>query len=138
MKSVLPAGAPAQPSNAAPLPRLVAHTTSLGLECFLERRKRGLSTLVLSLVWLTLAWRGSGRPHHIGLLQEPLLVALLGVARLPTAKTLPRALASFSAHDVRAAVEAPYRAELPRRAGRIWAALDSHQLPYSGRGQRER
>ena len=93
---------------------------------------------MLSLVWLTLAWRGSGRPHHIGLLQEPLLAALLGVDRLPTAQTLHRALAYFSAHDVRAAVEAAYRAELPRRAGRIWAALDSHQLPYWGRGQRER
>ena len=78
MKSVLPAGAPVQPTNAAPLPRLCAYTTSLGLEGFLDRRKRGLSTLVLSLVWLTLAWRGSGRPHDIRLLQEPLLDALLG------------------------------------------------------------
>jgi hypothetical protein len=138
MSSVLPAVAPVQPTNAAPLPRLFAYTTSLGLERFLDRRKRGLSTLVLSLAWLTLAWRGSGRPHHIGLLQEPLLAALLGVDRLPTAQTLHRALAYFSAHDVRAALEAAYRAELPRRAGRIWAALDSHQLPYWGRGQRER
>jgi hypothetical protein len=138
MSSVLVAGTPVQPTNAAPLPRLFAYTTSLGLERFLERRKRGLSTLVLSLVWLTLAWRGSGRPHHIGLLQEPLLAALLGIDRLPTAQTLHRALAYFSAHDVRAAVEAAYRAELPRRGGRIWAALDSHQLPYWGRGQRER
>src|SRR3954454_12507228 len=127
-----------QPTNAAPLPRLFAYTTSLGLERFLDRRKRGLSTLVLSLVWLTLAWRGTGRPHHIGLLQEPLLTALLGVDRLPTAQTLHRALAYFSAHDVRAALEAAYQAELPRRRGRIWAALDSHHLPYWGRGQRER
>ena len=82
-----------QPTNAAPLPRLFAYTTRLGLERFLDRRKRGLSTLVLSLVWLTLAWRGSGRPHHVGLLQEPLLAALLGVHRLPTAQTLHRALA---------------------------------------------
>ena len=138
MSSVLALGAPVQPTNAAPLPRLFAYTTSLGLERFLDRRKRGLSTLVLSLVWLTLAWRGSGRPHHIGLLQEPLLAALLGVDRLPTAQTLHRALTYFAAHDVRAAVEASYLAELPRRAGRIWAALDSHHLPYWGRGQRER
>jgi hypothetical protein len=127
-----------QPTNAAPLPRLFAYTTSLGLERFLDRRKRGVSTLVLSLVWLTLAWRGSGRPHHVGLLQEPLLAALLGVERLPTAQTLHRALAYFSAHDLRAALEAAYLAELPRRAGRIWVALDSHQVPYWGRGQRER
>ena len=138
MRSVPASAAPVQPTNAAPLPRLFAYTTSLGLERFLDRRKRGLSTLVLSLVWLTLAWRGSGRPHHVGLLQEPLLAALLGVDRLPTAQTLHRALAYFAAHDVRAALEAAYRAELPRRAGRIWAALDSHQLPYWGRGQRER
>jgi Transposase DDE domain len=138
MSSVLAAGASVQPTNIAPLPRLFAYTTSLGLEHFLDRRKRGLSTLVLSLVWLTLAWRGSGRPHHVGLLQEPLLAALLGVARLPTAQTLHRALAYYSAHDVRAALEAAYRAELPRRAGRIWAALDSHHLPYWGREQRDR
>ena len=93
---------------------------------------------MLSLVWLTLAWRGSGRPHHLGLLQEPLLAALLGVERLPTAQTLHRALAYFAAHDLRAALEAAYLAELPRRPGRVWAALDSHQLPYWGRGQRER
>ena len=138
MSSVLAAGAPVQPTNVAPLPRLFAYTTSLGLERFLDRRKRGLSTLVLSLVWLTLAWRGSGRPHHLRLLREPLLAALLGVDRLPTAQTLHRALAHFAAHDLRAALEAAYRAELPRRAGRNWAALDSHQLPYWGRGQRER
>jgi hypothetical protein len=138
MSSVLPCAVPVQPTNAAPLPRLFAYTTRLGLERFLDRRKRGLSTLVLSLVWLTLAWRGSGRPHHVSLLREPLLAALLGVERLPTAQTLHRALAYFSAHDVRAALEAAYLAELPRRGGRIWAALDSHQLPYWGRGQRER
>jgi hypothetical protein len=138
MSSVRASELSVQPTNAAPLPRLFAYTTSLGLERFLERRKRGLSTLLLSLVWLTLAWRGSGRPHHIALLQEPLLAALLGVDRLPTAQTLHRALAYFAVHDVRAAVEAAYRAELPRRAGRIWAALDSHHLPYWGRGRRER
>ena len=58
MSGVLPAVAPVQPTNAAPLPRLFAYTTSLGLERFLDRRKRGLPTLVLSLVWLTLTWRG--------------------------------------------------------------------------------
>jgi len=138
MSSVAISGAPVQPTNVAPLPRLFAYATSLGLERFLGRRKWGLSTLVLSLVWLTLAWRGSGRPHHVGQLHEPLLAALLGVDRLPTAQTLHRALAYFSAHDLRAALEAAYQTELPRRAGRIWAALDSHQVPYWGRGQRER
>ena len=57
-----------QPTNVAPLPALLAYTQSLGLERFLARPKRGYSTLVLSLVWLVLAWRGSGRPEHLGLL----------------------------------------------------------------------
>jgi hypothetical protein len=51
---------------------------------------------------------------------------------------LHRSLTHFSAQAIRAAVEAAYRAELPRRSGRIWVALDSHQVPYWGRGQRER
>jgi hypothetical protein len=34
-------------------------------------------------------------------------------------------------------VEAAYLAELPHRTGRLWAALDAHQLPYWGRGKRE-
>jgi hypothetical protein len=127
-----------QPTNAAPLPRLFAYTQTLGLERWLARPKRGLSTLVLSLLWLTLAWRGSGRPYHLSLLQEPLLAALLGVAGLPTAETLRRSLAYFPAQALRRAVETAYLAELPRRAGRVWAALDAHQLPYWGRGQRDR
>ena len=63
---------------------------ALGLERYLARRKRGLSTLVLSLLWLVLAWRGSGRPYHLSLLEEPLLAPLLGVKRLPCAETLRR------------------------------------------------
>ena len=51
-----------QPTNLAPLPQLFAYTQSLGLERRLARPKRGVSTLVLSLLWLTLAWRSSGRP----------------------------------------------------------------------------
>ena len=129
---------PVQPTRSAPLVRWLAYTQRLGLEPYLDRRKRGLSTLVLSLVWLVLAWQGSGRPHHLRQLADPLLAALLGVARLPPPQTLHRSLAYFSAQTIRAAVEAAYRAELPRRAGRIWVALDSHQVPYWGRGQRER
>jgi hypothetical protein len=127
-----------QPTDAAPLVRLLAYTQSLGLDRYLARRKRGLSTLVLSLVWLILAWQGSGRPHHLRQFTDPLLAALLGLARLPTPQTLHRSLAYFSGHALRAAVEAVYQAELPRRPGRIWVALDSHQVPYWGRGQRER
>ena len=138
MSSVPPAAAPPQPTNAVPLARLFAYTQSLSLHEHLDRHKRGVSTLALSLVWLALAWRGSGRPHQLSFVTEPLLAALVGLARLPAPQTLHRSLAYFAAHAVRAAVEAAYLAELPRRSARVWAALDAHQLPYWGRGQRER
>lgn len=137
MSSVLAPASSPQPTNAVPLARLFAYTQSLGLEPQLARTKRGVSTLALALVWLALAWRGTGRPHHLGWLTEPLLTALLGLARLPTPQTLHRSLAYFTAHALRAAVEAAYLTELPQRSGRIWAALDAHQLPYWGRGKRE-
>jgi Transposase DDE domain len=126
------------PTHLAPLPRLLAYAQGLGLERHLSRAKRGIPTLVLALVWLVLAWRGTGRPHRLRLVDELLLAALLGRPRLPCAQTLHRSLGHFAAHDVRAAVEAAYLAELPRRAGRIWAAVDGHQVPYWGRGQRDR
>jgi Transposase DDE domain len=135
MASVARTMLPLQPTNAAPLVRLFAYTQTLGLEQWLARPKRGVSTLVLSLLWLVLAWRGSGRPYHLTLLHEPLLAALLGVPRLPTAETLRRSLAYFPAQAVRRAVEAAYLAELPRGTGRVWVALDAHQVPYWGRGE---
>jgi hypothetical protein len=133
-----PSGPAIRPTNVAPLPRLLAYAQTLGLERHLFRAKRGIPTLALALVWLVLAWRGTGRPHRLGLIDEPLLAALLGRERLPCAQTLHRSLGRFAAHDVRAAVEAAYLAELPRRAGRSWVALDSHQVPYWGRGRRDR
>ena len=138
MVSVLRPAPPPQPTNVAPLPPLFAYAQSLRLDTYLAHRKRRFSTLALSLVWLALAWRGSGRPHHVGVLADPLLAALVGLERLPTPQTLHRSLAYFAAHDVRAALEAAYRAELARRPGRIWAALDAHQLPYWGRTQLDR
>jgi Transposase DDE domain len=133
MASVLP-----RPTNLAALPRLLSYTQSLKLERHLERAKRGVPTLALALVWLVLAWRGTGRPHRLGLLDEPLLAALLGRSRTPTAQTLHRSLRYFSAKAVRQAVETAYLAELPRRRGRVWAALDAHQVPYWGRGKLDR
>src|SRR3954447_4081743 len=126
------------PTNAAPLPRLLSYAQALGLERHLHRPKRRLPTLVLALLWLVLAWRGRGRPHHPADLDEPLLAALLGGDRLPCPRTLRRSTAHFAARDVRAAVEMAYLAELPHRTGRVWAAIDAHQLPYWGRGQLER
>src|SRR4051794_40366783 len=138
MLSVLTPDTPIQPTRSAPFVRLLAYAQSLNLECYLDRPKRGLSTLALSLVWLILAWQGRGRPHHLRHLADPLLAALLGLARLPTPQTLHRSLAYFAAHAVRAAVEAAYQAELPHRPGRVWVALDSHQVPYWGRRQSQR
>jgi hypothetical protein len=126
------------PTNAAPLPRLFAYTQTLGLDAALFRAKRGVSTLALALIWLTLAWRGTGRPERLKQLDEPLLAALLGRSRLPAPETLRRGLAAFSPKGVRHAVEAAYRAEVPRRPGRVWVALDAHQVPYWGREQRAR
>ena len=137
--AIVPPAPPAPlPTNLAPLPRLFAYAQSLGLERHLHRPKRGVPTLALALLWLVLAWRGSGRPEHLDALDEPLLAALLGCARLPCARTLRRSLGHFAAHDLRAAVEAAYLAELPRRPGRVWAAIDAHQLPYWGRGKLDR
>jgi hypothetical protein len=53
------------PTNLAPLPELLADAQSLGRERHLGRAKRGLSTLASALLWLVLAWRGSGRPDHL-------------------------------------------------------------------------
>jgi hypothetical protein len=138
MASVPAAPAMPAPTNAAPLPRLFAYTQAVGLEPYLHRAKRGVGTLALALVWLTLAWRGTGRPERLPHLEEPLLAALLDRARLPAPATLRRSLGAFSTKGVREAVEAAYRAELPRRPGRVWAALDAHQVPYWGRARRER
>src|SRR3712207_3485197 len=126
------------PTDVAPLPRLLAYAQAVGLERYLQRPKRGVATLALALLWLVLAWRGSGRPQHLADLDEPLLAALLGCQRLPDPRTLHRSLAYFAAHDVRAAVEAAYLAELPRRTGRVWVAIDAHQVPYWGRGKSAR
>ena len=126
MTSVACALLPAQPTHAVPLAELLAYTQALGLERWLRRPKRGLSTLVLSLLWLVLAWHGSGRPYQLARVEEPLLALLLGVEGVPTAETLRRSLAHFPTQAVRRAVEAAYGAELGRRPGRLWAALDSH------------
>src|SRR5215212_3712923 len=136
MTSVAPVGA--RPTNLASLPRLLAYTQGLGLGPHLSRAKRGIPTPTPALVWLVLAWRGTGRPERLDRLDEPLLAALLGRDRRPTARTLLRSVASFSGHAVRRAVEASYLAELPRRSGRVWTALDAHQVPYWGRGKPDR
>jgi hypothetical protein len=107
----------------------------LPLEQHLRRRKRGLSTLAASLLWLCLAWRGSGRPYHLSHLDEPFLAAIIGRHRLPTPRTLYRSLAYFSAHALRQAVQDAYLATLAHRSGKVWAAVDTHQIPYWGRGK---
>jgi hypothetical protein len=135
MSSVPSVATSPTPTNLAPLPALLAYAQSLGLERYLERARGGLSSLALALLWLVLAWRGSGRPDHLDQLDEPFLAALLGFGRLPCARTLRRSLGCFAARPVRLAVEAAYQAELGRHAGRVWVALDAHQVPYWGRGK---
>ncbi|HLH21247.1 MAG TPA: hypothetical protein VK066_01900 [Chloroflexota bacterium] len=130
MTSVACGLVPAQATDVVPLAELLAYTRALGLAQWLRRPERSLSTVVLSLVWLVLAWHGSGRPYHLAHLEEPLLATLLGLPELPTAETLRRSLAHFPAQTVRRAVEAAYRAEPARRPACIWAALDAHHLPY--------
>jgi hypothetical protein len=133
MASVLPDSP--QPTCLAALPELLAYTQNLGLERHLARPKRGVSTLAASLLWLCLAWRGSGRPYHLAHLHEPFLAAIISRPQLPTSPTLSRSLAYFSAHALRAAVQDAYRATLPHREGKIWVAVDTHQIPYWGRGK---
>jgi hypothetical protein len=127
-----------RPTELAALPRLLAYTQALGLERWLARPTRGVPTPVLAVFWLVLAWRGSGRPAHAALVDEPLLVSLLGQPRRPDPSTLRRRLDRFSAQGVRQAVETTYLATLPGRADRVRVALDSHQVPYYGRGKRDR
>ena len=131
------AGAPRTlPTASATLPGLLAYTEALGLERYLRRPKRGVASLTLALLWLVLAWRGSDRPAHLPRLDDPLLAALLGEERLPSARTLQRSLPHFPARALRAAVEASYRAELRRRSVRVLAAVDAHQLASWGLCQR--
>lgn len=78
------------PTDLAPLPLLLAYVQQLNLRCWLEHPKEGVSTLVLAACWLVLAWRGSGRPEHLALLDEPPLLSPLGLDRPPSASTLLR------------------------------------------------
>ena len=133
MASVAPASP--QPTALAALPELLGYTQRHGLEQHLYRPKRGLSTLAASLLWLCLAWRSSGRPYHLVHLDEPFLAAIIGRHRLPTPRTLYRSLAYFSARALRHAAQDAYLATLPHRSGKVWVAVDTHQIPYWGRGK---
>lgn len=123
------------PTALAALPDLLSYSQHLGLDRHLIRPKRGLSTLAASILWLCLAWRSSGRPYHLAHLDEPFLAAIIGRPRLPTPRTLYRSLAYFSAHALRQAVQDAYLATLPHRTGKVWVAVDTHQIPYWGRGK---
>jgi hypothetical protein len=125
------------PTGLAALPCLLAYTQQLDLRRWLDRPKRGIPTLVLAVWWLVLSWRGSGRPAHGALLDEPLLLGVLGQEQRPNSSPLLRSLRYFSAHDLRHAVQTSYTATLEQRSGRIWVSLDSHQIPYYGRQQRD-
>lgn len=135
MASLSPASPVPLPTDLARLPQLLAYTQSLGLERYLHRPKRGIPTLATALLWLCLAWRGSGRPYHLNHYEEPLLAALIGRHRLPSDQTLYRSLAYFSAKALRRAVEEAYLDSRALLGGRVWVAVDTHQVPYWGRGK---
>ena len=135
MASLSPASLSPLPTDLARLPHLLAYTQALGLERHLARPKRGIPTLALALLWLALAWRGTGRPYHLGHADEPLLAALIGRHRLPCDQTLYRSLAYFSAKGLRAAVQEAYLQSRSLVPGRVWVAIDTHQIPYWGRGK---
>jgi hypothetical protein len=124
-----------QPTSFAALPDLLAYSQQLGLDRHLARPKRGVPTLAATVLWLCLAWRSSGRPYHLAHLDEPFLAAIIGRHRLPTPRTLYRSLAYFSAHALRQAVQDAYLATLVHHSGKVWVAVDTHQIPYWGRGK---
>jgi hypothetical protein len=64
MNSVLAPSRSAQPTKAVPLARWFAYTQGVGLEPYLARAKRGVSTLALSLVRVTLACRADADRAH--------------------------------------------------------------------------
>src|SRR5438270_7920437 len=133
MASVPPTSS--RPTALAALPDLLSYAQHLGLDHHLIRPKRGLSTLAASILWLCLAWRNSGRPYHLAHLDEPFLAAIIGRPQLPTPRTLYRSLSYYSARAVRQAVQDAYLATLPHRSGKVWVAIDTHQIPYWGRGK---
>jgi hypothetical protein len=99
-----PTAAPAVlPTNAAPLARLFAYPQALGLERCLHRAKRGVPTLVLALLWLALAWRGSGRPTRAATSGSSSSPIRCGRPRLPCTKTLRAGLSYVPARALRAA-----------------------------------
>lgn len=64
-----------------------------------------------------------------------MLAALIGRHRLPSDQTLYRSLASFSAKALRRAVEDAYLQSRSVLPGTVWVAVDTHQVPYWGRGK---
>jgi hypothetical protein len=67
MASLSPTSPSPLPTDLAALSELLACSQSLGLERHLHRRKRGISTLAVSLLWLGLFWgraRSRRRPRR--------------------------------------------------------------------------
>ena len=125
------------PTNLAPLAHLLAYVQGLGLERYLDRPKRGVGTLTLSLIWLILAWRGSGPA-----------VSSDAPGGAPAAGAGRRGQAAGAADPVPESGRLPgqgaagrRRGSLPGRTaapeGRVWVALDAHQLLYWGRDKKD-
>lgn len=121
----------------APLPLLLAYTERVLPKSAFVSTGRGVSTVGMALLWLVLAWRGSGRPSHLRLLVDAVIAVLVGLSVLPCPKTLARSLDRFAVRPLRHMLEAQYRTTRPRRARR-WVALDAHQLPFWGQVLKDR
>ena len=94
------ASVPPRPTNLGNLPRLLAYAQGPGLERHLYRAKRAVPALAPALVWLMLAWRGTGQSHRLEVLDAPLLAALQDADQLPEPEILDRTLGYFADPDV--------------------------------------
>lgn len=119
-------------TSLACLPRLVSYSQQVLAKGAFLRAGRGVPLWSLALLWLVLAWRGSGRATHLPYVADGVLALLAGLSTLPCSKTLARSLHRFPVRALRQALEAQYLATVPRRSRR-WVALDTHQLPFWGR-----
>lgn len=119
-------------TSLACLPKLLSYTQQvLPKEAFV-RPGRGVSLWSLALIWLVLAWRGSGRATHLPYFADAVLAVLVGLTALPCSKTLARSLSRCAVRPIRRALEDQYLTTVPKH-DRRWVALDTHQVPFWGR-----
>ena len=134
MTSVAPVGA--RPTNLAPLPRLLALHPGAGPGAPPVARQARHPDPGAG-AGLAGAGLARDRPARAAdRLDEPLLAALLGRARLPCGADAAAEPGRTSRRTACARRSRPPIGPSCRAAtGRVWAALDAHQVPYWGRGK---